>query len=258
MLINRADPIAEPHSLHDRSSDMEQVTKGAASTVFVVDGSTEFRGAVSLILAAAGHRVRLFESAEGFLAAQDAETPGCVLLEERLPGMSGLELQRALFGSLCARPIVFLTGKGDIQTSVRAMKAGAVDFLTKPVGDERLFGALDQALRRDAEERKERAIHRAIQLRLETLTRRERQVMALVIRGRLNKQICADLGTVEKTVKVHRGRVMSKMRVRSVPELVQLGVRVGISIEPFWPAAQNALSWRLASNFSEPNSYCPA
>ncbi len=143
-----------------------------------------------------------------------------------------MELQRALDGSPNARPIVFLTGMGDIPTSVQAMKAGAVDFLTKPIDAKRLFAAIEQALRLNAEQRLERTIRNTIEQHLQTLTPRERQVMAQVIRGRLNKQIAADLGTGEKTIKVHRARVMSKMHVRSVPELVQLAARVGIGIEP--------------------------
>jgi FixJ family two-component response regulator len=131
-----------------------------------------------------------------------------------------------------ARPIVFLTGQGDIQSSVQAMKAGAVDFLTKPIDDERLVAAIERALKRDAAERQERTIRNAIQQRFLLLTPRERQVMSHVIRGRLNKQIAADLGTGEKTIKVHRARVMSKLVVRSVAELVKLGARVGITMDP--------------------------
>jgi len=136
-------------------------------------------------------------------------------------------LQRTLDGSACARPIVFLTGMADIQTSVAAMKAGAIDFLTKPIDNEKLFIAVNEALRRDAEQRAARAIRSAIEARLSTLTPREREVLKFVVAGRLNKQISAILGTGEKTVKVHRSRVMAKMRVRSVAELVHLVERVG-------------------------------
>jgi FixJ family two-component response regulator len=209
----------------------EGAMNGAAPTVFVVDGSREYRVALSFELTAAGYPVRSFESAEQFLADEDAETPGCVLLEFALPGMNGLELQRSLVGSPCARPIVFLTDKGDIHTSVQAMKAGAVDFLTKPIDDDRLIAAIEEALRRDAEQRQEDALRSMINQRLGTLTRRERQVMMHVICGRLNKHIAAELGIGEKTVKVHRGRVMSKMTVRSVPELVYLGARVGLALQ---------------------------
>ena len=207
---------------------------GTTSTVFIVDDAREVRTGLSRLLAAAGYRVRAFESAASVSCKEhDAEVPGCLLLDVCMPGLSGLDLQRTLVDSPGgARPIVFLTGRGDVQTSVHAMKEGAVDFLTKPVDDTQLFAAVDQALKRDAEQRLERAIRDTIQRRLAMLTPRERQVMAHVIRGRLNKQIAADLGTGEKTVKVHRARVMSKMVARSVAELVQLAARVGVGSEP--------------------------
>jgi FixJ family two-component response regulator len=219
---------------------------GDAPTVFLVDDDAEVRTALSRLLTAAGYSVRAFEAAGRFLDEPDADAPGCLLLDVCLPGLSGIELQRALTDSPCARPIVFLTGMGDIQTSVRAMKAGAVDFLIKPIEAERLFAAVKEALRLDAEERLERTIRKSIEQRLHTLTPRERQVMVHVTHGRLNKQIAADLGTGEKTIKVHRGRVMSKMHVRSVPELVQLAVRVGIGIEPVLLGGVIAQNWRRA------------
>jgi len=203
-----------------------------APTVFVVDDAPEIRTSLSRLLAAAGHIVQVFESAGQFLHEHDVDAPGCLLLDICLPGLSGMELQRALVGSPMARPIIFLTGTGDIQTSVMAMKTGAVDFLTKPVDGARLLRAIEQALLRDAEQRLRRAIRNEIEKRLKTLTPREREVMAHVIRGRLNKQIAAELGTGDKTVKVHRARVMTKMGVRSVPELVHLVMRVGIATVP--------------------------
>jgi FixJ family two-component response regulator len=217
-----------------------------ARTVYIVDDTREVRTALSRLLGAAGYQVRSFESAERFLAEHDAEAPGCLLLDVCMPGLSGLQLQRVLTGSPGARPIVFLTGKGDIQSSVHAMKEGAVDFLTKPIDDKQLFAAVEQALRRDAEQRLEVAIRSTIQKRHETLTPRERQVMVHVIRGRLNKQIAAGLGTGEKTVKVHRARVMSKMGARSVAELVQLGARVGVAIEPALSGGPSSLNWKQA------------
>jgi FixJ family two-component response regulator len=201
-------------------------------TVFIVDDVREVRTALSRLLVAAGYQTRLFDSAEEFLRDPDAEAPGCLLLDIFMPGLSGLDLQRALIGARCWHPIVFLTGQGDIPTSVHAMKAGAVDFLTKPIDSVRLFGAVDQAFRLDDAERRTCAIRSIIEERLEALTPRERQVMEHVVCGRLNKQIAADLGTGEKTVKVHRGRVMAKMRARSVAELVQLAARVGVAMEP--------------------------
>jgi FixJ family two-component response regulator len=204
----------------------------AARTVFVVDDSLEVRVALARVLSAAGYKVRSFDSAERFLEEQDRETPGCLLLDICLPRMSGLDMQRTLIDSGDGRPIVFLTGHGDIQTSVQAMRVGAVDFLTKPIDDARLFAAVDRALQRDLDARNERAIRGVIEERLGTLTRRERQVMDQVIHGRRNKHIAADMGIGEKTVKVHRARVMLKMNVRSVPELVQLAYRVGVIQEP--------------------------
>ncbi len=217
---------------------------GVERTVFIVEDALEVRAALTRILHVAGYRVRSFKSAEDFLDEQDEEEPGCLLLDVVLPGLSGIELQRELARSPLRRPIVFLTGNGDIKTGVGAMKEGAVDFLTKPIDGVRLFAAVEQALQRDQARRAQVEICRVIQDRLDTLTPRERQVMAQVVRGRLNKQIAADLGTGEKTVKVHRARVMSKMAARSLAELVQLGARVGMEIEPALDGGGTALSWR--------------
>ena len=200
----------------------------AAGTVFIVDDAREIRMALTCVLEAAGYQVRSFESAERYLEAQGCDVPGCLLLDIYMPGMSGFDLQRSLVGSTRAHPIVFLTGQGDIQTSVQAMKTGAVDFLTKPIDDTRLFAAVNQAIKLDVAARGERAIREMIQSRLRALTRRERQVMELMLCGRLNKQIGADLGVAEKTIKVHRMRVMRKMGARSVAELVRLAARVGV------------------------------
>jgi FixJ family two-component response regulator len=216
----------------------------AAATVFVVEDAPEVRKSLSRVLGAAGYQVRSFESAEGFLAEHRSDAQGCLLLDICMPGLSGLDLQHVLIGSPNALPIVFLTGMGDVEMGVKAMKDGAVDFLTKPIDQVRLFAAVERALRLDAEERLQVEIRRVIHLRLDTLTPREREVMTQVIRGRLNKQIAAELGTGEKTVKVHRARVMSKMVARSVAELVQLGARVGVKIEPALGIGGAALSWR--------------
>ena len=217
---------------------------GATQTVFIVDDAPEVRRALSRVLSVAGYQVRVFESAEAFLAEHHDDAQGCLLLDLCMPGLSGIDLQHALVACRNALPIVFLTGMGDIQTSVDAMKEGAVDFLTKPIDSMRLFGAVEQALRRDEEQRAQMEICRLIHQRLETLTPRERQVMAYVIRGLLNKQIAAELGTCEKTVKVHRARMMSKMVARSVAELVQLGARVGVEIEPTLGIGTTSLTWR--------------
>jgi FixJ family two-component response regulator len=203
-----------------------------SGTVFIVDDAAEIRSGLTRLLRAAGYEVHSFESAERFFAEQDNETPGCLLLDICMPGMSGLDVQRVLVDSAAARPIIFLSGHGDIQTSVQAMKAGAVDFLTKPFDPVRLFAAVDTALKFDSAARRDRESRRIIEARLAALTRRERQVMEQVIRGRLNKQIAADLRIGEKTVKVHRARVMEKVAVGNVPELVRLAARVENDAEP--------------------------
>jgi FixJ family two-component response regulator len=190
-------------------------------TVFVVDDDAAVRKSLVRLLKSAGYRVQAFSSADEFLAGwQKNPAPGCVLLDLMLPGMDGLQLQRTLQGSPHSIPIIFITGHGDIPASVSAMKAGAVDFLTKPFEDNALLLAVDEAILRDTRERAERAAHEAVVARFATLTPREREVMALVVRGLPNKRIGVELGVSEKTVKIHRGRVMEKMRVQSVAELV--------------------------------------
>jgi RNA polymerase sigma factor (sigma-70 family) len=218
--------------------------QGAAQTVFIVDDAPEVRKSLSRVVSAAGYQVRTFESAERFLAEYHGDARGCLLLDICMPGLNGIELQHELLGFPHALPIVFLTGMGDIQTSVGAMKQGAIDFLTKPIDSVRLFAAVEEALRRVEEQRRQVAIRRVIHQRLDTLTPREREVMAHVIRGRLNKQIAAEMGIGEKTIKVHRARMMSKMGARSVADLVRLGARVGVEIEPALGTGATALSWR--------------
>jgi FixJ family two-component response regulator len=200
--------------------------------VFIVDDSPEVLKSLSRVISAAEYPVRGFESAERFLAEHHESARGCLLLDICLPGLNGIELQRKLLGCSRTLPIVFLTGMGDIQTSVDAMKGGAVDFLIKPIDSVRLFAAVEEALRRDEEQHQQDVIRSVIRQRLGTLSLREREVMAHVVRGRLNKQIAADLGIGEKTIKVHRSRMMSKMGATSVPELVQLCARVGIRGNP--------------------------
>jgi FixJ family two-component response regulator len=200
-------------------------------TVFVVDDESEVRTSFSRMLSARGYFVRTFESGERFLEEYDDNVPGCVLLDLSMPGLSGLEVQRSLAASSRNRAIVFLTGKGDIPSSVRAVKAGAVQFLTKPIDVSQLLLAVDEALRVDAEAHRKWVIRTVIETRLRSLTRRERCVLDCVLRGRLNKQIAFDLGIVEKTVKIHRGHIMSKMKVRSVVELSQLVATVGVATE---------------------------
>jgi FixJ family two-component response regulator len=204
----------------------------ASGTVFIVDDAAEVRLGLSRLLAAAGYSVRTFESADRFLQERDTETNGCLLLDVCMPGLSGFDLQRALVGTPYARPIIFLTGGSDIASAVQAMKDGAIDFLVKPIEEQRLFAAVQQALRRDTEQRLERTLCSMSQRRVLLLTPRERQVMVHIMHGLLNKQIAAELGTGVKTIKVHRSRVMLKMAVHSVPELIQLAMRAGVGIAP--------------------------
>ena len=192
-----------------------------APIVHVVDDDNSMRTAVMRLLQAAGYQARGYPSAGEFLLGRaDGDAPGCVVLDVRMPGPSGLELQEALARFDVLIPIVFLTGHGDIAMSVHAMKAGAVDFLTKPVSREALLGAVRSAIARDAETRAAREGSRALRVRYESLTPREREVFTGVVAGRLNKQIAADLGTAERTIKAHRAQVMEKMQVGSVAELV--------------------------------------
>ena len=179
-----------------------------AQTVFVVDDDPSVLTALARLLRHAGWNVETYESAESFLSRPDTRRPGCVVLDVSLPGLDGLELQRRQSESGQALPIVFLTGRGDIPMSVQAIKAGAVDFLTKPVQSESLFRAVRAALGQDAAARVAQSVTSELQHRFETLTPREREVLAAIAAGRLNKQIAGDLGIVEQTVKFHRARIM--------------------------------------------------
>lgn len=198
-------------------------------TVFIIDDDVTVLRALSRLLRSADYEVRAFESAQEFLAQHDPHVPGCVISDIAMPVIDGLQLQSTLSATGVVRPIIFLTGRGDIPMTVRAMQAGAVDFLTKPVNDTDLFDAIDRARSHDEAARGERQQLASIEAGLNRLTPRERQVLSHVIAGRLNKQIAADLGTVEKTIKVHRGRMMQKMGVQSVAELVRITQRAGIS-----------------------------
>jgi FixJ family two-component response regulator len=196
--------------------------------VHVVDDDDSVRTAVVRLLQAAGYEARGYASAGEFLLGRsDRNAPGCVVLDVRLPGPSGLDLQEALARLEVPLPIVFLTGHGDIPMSVHAMKAGAVDFLTKPVSREALLAAVRVALARDAETRAAREGLRTLRARYESLTPREREVFAGIVSGRLNKQIAAELGTAERTIKAHRAHVMEKMDVASVAELVRIAGQLG-------------------------------
>ncbi len=201
----------------------------ASITIFIVDDEPPVVRALDRLLRAAGYEVRGFLSSRAFLEQHDPAIPGCAILDIAIDGMNGFELQRLLADSRCERPVVFLTGRGDIPMSVRAMRAGAVSFLTKPVNGEELLDAVRHALEKDRQTREARGRLIAIERRLATLTPREREVLKHVVSGRLNKQIAADLGTAEKTVKVHRGRMMEKMRIRSVAELVRICDQAGVA-----------------------------
>jgi FixJ family two-component response regulator len=201
----------------------------AGFTTFLVDDDPAVLRSITRLLNAAGYKTKSFSSPQEFLSSHDPAVPGCAIIDLVMSELDGLHLQQALIEAGSQRPIIFLTGKGDISTSVRAMKAGAVDFLTKPVKREALFSAVMRAVNVDAVSRQKRDETKSIGDRLATLTNREREVLEYVIAGRLNKQIAASLGTVEKTVKVHRGRMMSKLGVKSVADLVRLADKAGIT-----------------------------
>ncbi|MGF6605390.1 FixJ family two-component response regulator [Paraburkholderia sp. WSM4175] len=194
--------------------------------VFIVDDDDSVRSALARLLRASGYQVECFDSPEDFLERADLTSmPACLVLDLQMPGMTGLEVQRKLDQLL---PIVFLTGHGDIGSSVDAMKGGAVDFLPKPVRDSLLLAAVDRALARACVESRRRHEREEIEERMRHLTRREREVMELVVTGRLNKQVASDLGAAEKTIKIHRARVMEKMKARSIVDLVHLVRKGGV------------------------------
>ena len=200
----------------------------AAPTVFVVDDDASVRRALKRLIESVGLQVELFGSAQEFLAGRSTDVAGCLVLDIRLPGMSGLDFQRQLAEANIHIPIIFITAHGDIPMTVRAMKAGAVEFLTKPFRDQDLLDAIHLALERDRTRRQEEAGIAMLRQRLESLTPREREVLPLVVSGLLNKQIAAEIGTSETTVKVHRSQLMRKMGANSLAELVRLAERIGI------------------------------
>ncbi|MGB6662863.1 MAG: response regulator [Xanthobacteraceae bacterium] len=201
-------------------------------TVFLVDDDAGVLKALSRLLRAKGYDVQSFTSAQEFLDGHVATLPGCAVFDVSMPGLDGLALQQVFNAGGNQRPIIFITGQGDIPKSVSAMKAGAIDFLTKPVDERNLLIAIARAEEYDARIRQTQHELAAVQGKIAGLTPREREVLAHVIAGRLNKQIAADLGTVEKTIKVHRGRMMGKLGVRTVADLVRLAEKAGISA---WP-----------------------
>ena len=201
-----------------------------APLVFVVDDDPSVRKSLGRLLAAAGYTVEAFASAREFLTRVPSEGPCCLVLDVRMPGLTGIELQAALVAAGRRMSIVFVTGHIDVRMSVKAMKGGAVDLLTKPIDRQELLAAIERAVTKDEKDLNEEIRIAEIRQRVKTLTVRESQVFALVVTGMLNKQIAFDLGVVEKTIKVHRARVMEKMRAGSMAELVRLADAVGVIV----------------------------
>src|SRR5262245_23826855 len=196
--------------------------------VFVVDDDAPMRRSLENLIRSVGLRVEAFATAQEFLRGKRPDVPGCLVLDVRLPGLSGLDLQKRMAAANSELPIIFITGHGDIPMTVQAMKAGAVEFLTKPFRDQALLDAIQQALERDRHARERRADIETLRRRFDSLTPREREVMAFVVAGLLNKQIAGELGMSETTVKIHRRQVMEKMGADSLAELVRMVDRLGL------------------------------
>ena len=224
----------------------------STGTLYIVDDDAQTRVALARLLRAAGYQTRSFASAREFLTARAHEetSAGVLILDLAMPGMGGLELQQTLSRAAYRRPIVFLSGQGDIPKSVRAMKEGAVNFLTKPVDARELFAAVEEALVIDAAERTAWVVRHGVVERIATLTPRERQVLGQLVSGKINKQIAAALGTAEKTVKVHRSRVMRKMHAGSIVELVKLASLAGIQ-----SGMPHGLPSSLRSSLAQPSRH---
>jgi FixJ family two-component response regulator len=210
----------------------ESYATSAAPVVFVVDDDISMREGLEMLIRSVGWRTALFASAQEFLDCNRAATPSCLVLDVSLPGLTGLDLQQQLGARQDTTPIVFITGYGDVPMTVQAMKAGATEVLTKPFADEVLLAAIRNAIRRSEEALKHQAGIAALRSRYDSLTRREKQVLALVVAGQLNKQIGGELGVREVTVKAHRGHLMRKMKAKSLAELVQMAGKLQPSMLP--------------------------
>lgn len=197
-------------------------------TIFVVDDDVSVRKSLKRLIESVGYRVETFASAREYLKQDPCEGPACLVLDVRMPGMSGLDLQDELTSAGLIIPIIFITGHGNVPMGVKAIKAGAVDFIEKPFDDQTLLDAINEAIERDKKSKLDQAEIREVQKRLDSLTQRENEVFALVVRGLLNKQIAFELGTSEKTIKVHRGRVMQKMQAKSLADLVRMAEKLSI------------------------------
>jgi FixJ family two-component response regulator len=197
--------------------------------VFIVDDDASVREAVEDLLRSVGLTVQAFGSTQEFVQSNRPDAPGCLVLDVRMPGQSGLEFQRTLINANIHLPVIFISGHGDVAMSVRAMKSGAIEFLTKPLHEQELLDAIQAGIERDRGRRQDAQVVAELQERFESLTLREREVFALVVAGRLNKQIAAELELSETTVKVHRGQIMRKTQARSVVDLVRMADRLGVS-----------------------------